>query len=224
MASITSHADTDESTSLPSQPSKLALLVRQFRSCKLQAKNENRYLRTPFIKVPVAGIAACLKLAGPIAEDDIFVDMGAGEGTPVMLASRKFNCKSIGIEIDSDLVISARSTIESAGLEHLVSIAECDFFSDRAKEILAECSVVMMFQPKQSFGGTLFNHVLSLTRPGTRIVSYAFHMNAAESAIATCETKGYRFTDGKKSTKSATCYLWRTPGHEDVKSADDDDS
>ena len=80
----------------------------------------------------------------------------------------------------------------------------------------------MMFIPKQSFGGKLLQYVISHTKPGTRIVSYAFHMNAAESAIATCETKGYRFTDGKKSTKSATCYLWRTPSREDGKSADDD--
>ena len=215
MASLTKGGELEnnnEHTNVCKKPDPLATLFHQYRIRKKQARAEGRELRTPFLRMPVTGMRDALTLAG-LEDGDVLVDVGSGEGTVLLMGARTCNCRAVGIEYDPELVRTSRANAVAAGFTNdgRVSVLEADFFEKDAQAILQSATVIMMFHPKQSFGGQLFPYLLQQAQPGTRIVSYAFDMGAAASAEASCETAGFRFHDNKLATKKATIWLWRVP-------------
>ena len=67
----------------------------------------------PYVPTPAAGVAAAMRLAA-LGPDDIFADLGCGDGRLVVEAAR--TCRlSIGIELDEGLIAQAQPTLRLEG-------------------------------------------------------------------------------------------------------------
>lgn len=59
--------------------------------------------------------------------EEVFLDVGSGDGRVVVEAARRFGCRAIGIEQDPQRIAIAKDLAESQGVSHLVTFIEGDF-------------------------------------------------------------------------------------------------
>jgi len=78
------------------------------------------YAPTP---LPVA--QRMLELA-EVQKTDVVYDLGSGDGRIVILASRLYGCRSVGVEWDAKLVERARRNVERNGVAKLCEIRQGD--------------------------------------------------------------------------------------------------
>jgi predicted RNA methylase len=74
-------------------------------------------------------------------EDDVLIDVGSGDGRAVLIGSKIFGCRSIGIEKDRNLVRLSRQAILRNGVWDLAEIRH----EDALKSDLSEATVVYLF-------------------------------------------------------------------------------
>ncbi|MCD6536114.1 MAG: methyltransferase domain-containing protein [Thaumarchaeota archaeon] len=80
--------------------------------------------RIPFVPSPHDVVRRMLSLADP-RPDELLIDLGSGDGRIVIAASRDYRCRSIGVEIDRELIDHSRRRISRLGL-HNARIIEAD--------------------------------------------------------------------------------------------------
>ena len=97
-----------------------------------KAKGEEKKPKRPpdviFVGTPVEVVEEMLKVAN-VKKEDLLYDLGCGEGIIVITASKKVGCKTVGYEIDSDLVKVAKEKVKEAKVEDLCTIEEKDIFT-----------------------------------------------------------------------------------------------
>jgi len=81
----------------------------------------------PYLRSPIHVIDRALELAD-LSRDDVFVDLGCGDGAVLLRAAERFRVFSVGFEIDPVFVYIARRKAESAGLRDLINIIHSDLF------------------------------------------------------------------------------------------------
>jgi predicted RNA methylase len=74
-------------------------------------------------------------------EDDVLIDVGSGDGRTVLIGSKVFGCKSIGIERDRNLVRLSRQAVLRNGVWDLAEIRH----EDALKSDLSEATVVYLY-------------------------------------------------------------------------------
>lgn len=57
-----------------------------------------------------------------VTTNDVFYDVGCGDGRLVIHAAQRYGARAVGIEIDRDRAQQARDAVEAAGVAHLVTI------------------------------------------------------------------------------------------------------
>ena len=127
-------------------------------------------LPTPDIHyVPTSnGVAdAMLTLAHTTAADVVY-DLGSGDGRIVIAAAKKFAARGVGIELDPDLINTARKNARKAGVADKVSFVQGDLF----KADLSPATVITLYL-SNSINFRLRDSLQKL-KPGTRIVSHRF--------------------------------------------------
>ncbi|HET6489253.1 MAG TPA: methyltransferase domain-containing protein [Syntrophales bacterium] len=127
-------------------------------------------LDAPFVRTPDYVIAEILSKAG-VGKDDILYDLGSGDGRIVIQAALKTGCRSVGIEIDSELVDDSRQNALRAGVTDRVRFVVADIF----KEDVSEATVVTIYM-SGDVNVRLRPKLLRELRPGTRIATYNFDM------------------------------------------------
>jgi len=80
--------------------------------------------KIPFVPSPHDVVRRMLSLADP-RPDELLIDLGSGDGRIVIAASRDYRCRSIGVEIDRELIDYSRGRISRLGL-HNARIVEAD--------------------------------------------------------------------------------------------------
>jgi len=60
---------------------------------------------------------------------DVFFDLGAGDGRSVVMAAKDFGARAVGVELREDLVKKALSTVYEEGLQDKVTIVNSDMFN-----------------------------------------------------------------------------------------------
>lgn len=85
-------------------------------------------LISPFVSSPEPVIRRLLQMA-ELKPGEVFVDLGAGDGKPVIIAAREFGAYAIGIEIREDLVRQAIKKVAELGLQNRVKIIHGDIFN-----------------------------------------------------------------------------------------------
>lgn len=137
-------------------------------------------------------VTAMLRLAG-VTKSDVVYDLGCGDGKIVIAAARQFGARGVGIEIDPERVKAARAAVRAAGVSDKVTIIEGNIFDPALT--LSDATVVTLFL-LESLNAKLRPRLQSELKPGTRIVSNAFHMGTIWPA------------DKTQDIDDTTIYLW----------------
>ena len=121
-----------------------------------------------FVPTSEAVADQMLKLA-QISANDVVYDLGSGDGRILILAAQKYGARGVGIELDPQLVATARSVAREGEVSDKVQFIEGDLFT---ADISAATLVTLYLSP--SVNAKLEPKLRNELRPGTRIVSHQF--------------------------------------------------
>lgn len=122
-----------------------------------------------WIPTPDALVTRMLQ-AAKVTDQDVVYDLGAGDGKIPIAAAKQFNAHAVGIEYNPDMAALARRNAERAGVADKVTIINGDIF----KEDFTRATVITLYL-LPSLNQQLRPQILKM-KPGTRVVSHAFHM------------------------------------------------
>ncbi len=157
----------------------------------------------PYVQTPSNVVDAMLEMA-VLNRDDYLVDLGSGDGRIVIQAAGKYGVRSMGIEIDANLV---RTSIEAAtrqGLAGKVSFVTGNLF---VMDLSRATVLTMYLLPQLNL--QLRPRILSELKPGTRVVSHDFDMGdwkPDQRREVAVPNKSY-------GPPVSQVYLWHVPAH-----------
>jgi len=118
---------------------------------------------------PDAVVERMLRMAR-VGPKDYVIDLGSGDGRTVIMATRKFGARAMGIEYNPSMVALAKRNAEREGITGRASFMKADLFESD----FSEATVITMFLLPE-INLKLRPKILGL-KPGTRIVSNTFTM------------------------------------------------
>ena len=123
------------------------------------------YLPTPQRVVDV------MLLMAQVKKDDLLYDLGSGDGRLVITAAKRYGARGIGIEIDPRLLDLAKRNAARTKVEDKVEFRQADLFQSDFKD----ADVITLYL-LDTLNERLRPQIFAQVKPGTRIVSHAFHM------------------------------------------------
>lgn len=109
--------------------------------------------------------------AARVGKDDVVYDLGSGDGRIVLTAATERGARGVGIDIDPELVKGANDEARRRGLADRVRFVHQDLF----EADFHDATVVTLYL-LPALNLKLRPRLLAELKPGTRIVSYAWHM------------------------------------------------
>ncbi len=136
-----------------------------------------------------------------VAANDYLIDLGAGDGRIVITAAKKLGARGMGVELDPNLVSTAKRDAQREGVQDRVSFYSDDlFFAD-----LSKANVITMYM-SEAVNLRLRPSLFKL-KPGTRVVSHDFDMgNWVPDAKLTVPVPGKRY-----GPPSSDILMWIVP-------------
>ena len=120
---------------------------------------------------------AAFELAN-ISSKDIVYELGSGEGTALVIASKRFGAKGVGIEIDPIRFLLSKLTIYRKGLAHNIKIIRGDIF----KIDLSQATVIYVYLVPKTLDKLIPKFKKELNK-GTKIISYKYEMKLSLKKI-----------------------------------------
>ena len=77
-------------------------------------KAKTRTLRSVFVPTPQDFVEKMQEMAA-VKKTDVVYDLGSGDGRIVITAAKKYGCKTVGYELDKDLVEQSRTKADAVG-------------------------------------------------------------------------------------------------------------
>ena len=153
---------------------------------------------SPFVASPTAVIRRLLTLA-ELKPGELFYDLGAGDGGPIILAAQEFGARCVGVELREDLAKRAMRKVRELGLQDRVRVINDDLF----KISLTEADVVYLYLTTSANEKVRPKLEAELKR-GARVVSHDYKIEGWEPAKVEkfCENPRLGFP-------SHTLYLYR---------------
>lgn len=151
----------------------------------------------PYGPTPPEAVEKLLALA-EIKPGDVLYDLGCGDGRIVVAAAKKYGIKAVGVDIDPQRVKESLANVKTNQVENLVTILEGDLFATD----FSQATVVALFLGNDM--NVKLMPQLRKLKPGTRILSFEFHMRGAKPNEVVC---GTRLEDGHEYT----IYKWVVP-------------
>ena len=127
-------------------------------------------LDVPYVVTPPEVVAQMLALVNP-THSDVLYDLGSGDGRIVIEAARRFGTRGLGVDIDPVRVEEATANARRRGVQDRVRFRRQDLFETD----LRPASIVTLYL-FQNLNLELRPRLFQQLRPGTRVVSHAFHM------------------------------------------------
>jgi cyclopropane fatty-acyl-phospholipid synthase-like methyltransferase len=87
-----------------------------------------RLLEFPYLPSPLSVVDAALSLL-KVKPEEIFVDLGCGDGRVLVRAAEKLGIYCVGFEINPKLALLARQRAKNAGVSSLVDVVCADMFT-----------------------------------------------------------------------------------------------
>jgi SAM-dependent methyltransferase len=115
---------------------------------------------------PLPTVRRMLSLA-KVKPEDIVYDLGCGDGRIIIMATREYGARSIGIEADPFRCLYTWVKIRISGLSKKTTLIWGNFFH----RDLSEASVVTLFLSQEA-NNNLKKKLSHGLKPGSRIVSY----------------------------------------------------
>ena len=134
--------------------------------------------RTPdvhFVPTPMDVVEAMLSVARVTKQDRLF-DLGSGDGRIVITAAKRLGTRGVGIDIDPPRITESRRNADTAGVTQLVEFRQADLFETD----LRQATVVTLYL-LPTLNVKLRPKLFAELRPGSRVVSHAFHMGDWEA-------------------------------------------
>src|SRR5688572_831947 len=119
-----------------------------------------------FEPTPIEVADRMLQLAD-VSQGDVVLDLGSGDGRIVILAASRYGARSVGVEIDPQLVWFSHQNARRDRVEHLVKFVNADALTVD----LSVATVVTLFLTRQA-NLLLRPKLLSELRHGARVVSH----------------------------------------------------
>ena len=130
----------------------------------------------PYIATPNDTVRDMLWIAD-VGKDDIVYDLGSGDGRIVIAAVRDFGARrAVGIEIDPNRLGESRENAQKAGISDRIEFIQGDLFTTD----FSQASVVTLFLGHEP-NIKLRPKMLTILKPGTRILSHQFGMGEWEA-------------------------------------------
>lgn len=107
-----------------------------------------------------------------IKKGDLIYDLGSGDGTALVIASKEFGAKGIGIEIDASRYLISKINFRLNRLSNKLSVKRKNFF----KEELGKADVIFVYLVPKTLEKLIPKFKKELKK-GTRIVSFVYEMN-----------------------------------------------
>lgn len=127
-------------------------------------------LDVPYIKTPPSVVQKMLEM-GKVGPNDYLIDLGSGDGRIPIAAAQQHGTAGLGVDLDPDRTAEAVQAATLAGVADRVKFRTENLFDTD----IGSASVITMYLfPEINL--RLRPHLLAL-KPGTRIVSHAFHMD-----------------------------------------------
>jgi len=124
----------------------------------------------PFVATPTSVVRQMLTLA-ELKPEDVLYDLGSGDGRAVIMATKDFGAKSVGIELRDDLTKRALTIINTLDLNEKTQILQKDIFDVN----LSAANVVFLYLTT-SANERIKSKLESELKPGTRIVSHDYEI------------------------------------------------
>jgi len=121
-----------------------------------------------WVPTPQLFIEPFFELA-PVSSSDVVYDLGSGDGRLLFAALEKGAGKCVGIDLDSELIITSNEKAKEKGLENRISFIEDDFMGLD----LSQATVVLGYI-LASASAALRPKFESELKPGTRVVMEKF--------------------------------------------------
>ena len=123
-----------------------------------------------YIPTPQALVDDMLRLAD-VRAGDLLYDLGSGDGRIPITAAKRYGIRAVGIDIDPQRIIEANENARGAGVEERVEFRQEDLF----KADFSDATIVTLYLfPDLNL--KLRPRLLSVLKPGTRILSHRFDM------------------------------------------------
>ena len=147
-----------------------------------------------WVATPQEVVDEMIKVAN-VKKEDLLYDLGCGDGIIVVTASKKTGCKSIGYDIDPEMVGKAKARVKEAKVEDLVTIEEKDIFQvDVSKGTVVALYLLRELNEK-------LVPQLNKMKEGSRIVTHDFDIPGYKADKVTTVKLG----------KEHTVYLYTIP-------------
>lgn len=114
---------------------------------------------------------AMCKLA-KVKKGDLIYDLGSGDGTALMIASKEFGANGVGVEIDPVRNLASILLLKLNGVLDKVKVIRGNFFEQN----LQKADVVFVYLVPKTLDKLLPKFRKELKK-GTRIVSYKYEIN-----------------------------------------------
>jgi cyclopropane fatty-acyl-phospholipid synthase-like methyltransferase len=151
----------------------------------------------PFVQTPLSLARKILDIS-QIKSNEMFYDLGCGDGRLVILAAENVGAQTTGVEIREDLVQRARAEVKRLRLEDRVTIIQADLFDVP----LSEADVVTLYLSRRA-NERLRPKLDAELKPGARVISHDFEIPGWKtSAIHVHEF-------GAPGENTATIYAYR---------------
>lgn len=122
----------------------------------------------PFVPTPMEVVDRMLEIA-EVKQGDIVYDLGSGDGRIVIRAAKKYGARGVGIEMDRQLVESARAKAKEEGVDHLVEFR----VEDALKVDVSPATVVTLYMLPW-FNAKLRPVLQKELKPRARVVAHDF--------------------------------------------------
>eukprot|EP01084_Bolivina_argentea_P018972 35312_1 len=158
-----------------------SLLVRELMRKKLQElvkekrkadRMKNKVTNSPFVPSSQECITKFIEMS-KLTANDIFIDIGCGDGRLLIAAAKVAKCKCIGIEIQDELIAKAKQLVVKSETSDLVEIIKCDFKSIECRKILKNATVIFIYL-LQSIMPLITDTLIKSVQNGCRVISYVF--------------------------------------------------
>jgi SAM-dependent methyltransferase len=150
-----------------------ALAVAASSALVAQQSAPQKPVRTPdihWVPTPDAVVDGMLKLA-KVGKNDVVYDLGCGDGK-IVIAAARLGARGVGVDIDPQRIKEANANAAKAGVTDRVQFILGDIFDPNVK--ISDATVVTLYL-LPSLNGKLQPRLQTELKPGTRVVSHAFH-------------------------------------------------
>jgi len=142
------------------------------RSSGAEFAKGSQKLDVPYVVTHQAVVRAMLDLAD-VKPDEFLIDLGSGDGRINIIAAKNYGARGFGVDLNSKLVELSRQYAAQAGIADRVDFFVKDLF---LTDIGMADAVTMYLLPEVNL--KLRPKLLSELKPGVRVVSQDFHMEA----------------------------------------------